>query len=345
MATLTAPDEFNVYASAEARFEAAAQKLGLEDGVYRFMRYPNKEITVYIPVMLDSGHLEVFIGYRVHHSIVRGPGKGGIRFAPDVTLDEVRALASEMTWKCAVVNIPVWRRQGRRDLRSHQTFTRRTRAHHAPLHRGVDRMVRPGTRRSRSRPRHQRADHGLDHGHLLHARAAHRQPPWSPASPSSWAARGAATKPPDAAADLVCDKALAKFGMKRVKYPRGHSGIRQCGLDGRDAAARGRLQDRRRGRHSRRPLQRKRLRHAQSSSIGCITQRKPLPDFPGGGARMSASEILFQPCDIVIPAAIENQITSLKMRTACRRASCAKAPTARTTSLADDDRSIARAFS
>ena len=106
MATLVTRDEFNVYESADARFEAAARKLGLEEGVYRFLKYPNKEITVYIPVVLDNGHLEVFIGYRVHHSIVRGPGKGGIRFAPNVTLDEVRALASWMTWKCAVVNIP-----------------------------------------------------------------------------------------------------------------------------------------------------------------------------------------------------------------------------------------------
>ena len=106
MATLTFRDEFNVYESAEARFESAARKLGLEEGLYRFLKYPNKEITVYIPVTLDTGHLEVFIGYRVHHSIVRGPGKGGIRYAPNVTLDEVRALASWMTWKCAVVNIP-----------------------------------------------------------------------------------------------------------------------------------------------------------------------------------------------------------------------------------------------
>src|SRR6201998_3876768 len=106
MATLAVQNEFNVYQSAEARFEAAARKLGLEQGLYRFLKFPNKEITVYIPVVLDNGHLEVFIGYRVHHSIVRGPGKGGIRFAPDVTLDEVRALASWMTWKCAVVNIP-----------------------------------------------------------------------------------------------------------------------------------------------------------------------------------------------------------------------------------------------
>ncbi len=106
MATLVSRNELNIYESADARFEAAARKLNLEQGLYRFLKYPNKEITVYIPVMLDSGHLEVFIGYRVHHSIVRGPGKGGIRFAPNVTLDEVRALASWMTWKCAVVNIP-----------------------------------------------------------------------------------------------------------------------------------------------------------------------------------------------------------------------------------------------
>ena len=92
MPNFSSHDELNVYQAAEARFEVAAKMLGLEDGLYRFMRYPNKEITVYIPVLLDSGKLQVFTGYRVHHSIVRGPCKGGIRFAPDVTLDEVRAL-------------------------------------------------------------------------------------------------------------------------------------------------------------------------------------------------------------------------------------------------------------
>src|SRR4051794_15426034 len=65
-----------------------------------------REITVHIPVLLDDGRIEVFTGYRVQHSVARGPGKGGIRYAPDVSLDEVRALASWMTWKCAVVNIP-----------------------------------------------------------------------------------------------------------------------------------------------------------------------------------------------------------------------------------------------
>src|ERR1700683_4421572 len=99
-------NELNVYECAEARFEMAAAKLGLEDDLYRYLRFPNKEITIYIPVTMDDGRLEVFTGYRVQHSLVRGPGKGGIRYAPDVTLDEVRALASWMTWKCAVVNIP-----------------------------------------------------------------------------------------------------------------------------------------------------------------------------------------------------------------------------------------------
>src|SRR5438477_4862255 len=102
----TAPEEMNVYQNAEARFEEAAKKLGLEQGIYRYLKYPDKEVTMYIPVGMDNGTLEVFTGYRVLHSTVRGPGKGGIRFAPDVSLDEVRALAAWMTWKCAVVDIP-----------------------------------------------------------------------------------------------------------------------------------------------------------------------------------------------------------------------------------------------
>ena len=106
MATIAAHDELNVYESAEARFEVAARRLGLEEGLYKYLKYPSKEITIYIPVGMDNGHLEVFIGYRVLHSTVRGPGKGGIRFDPNVTLDEIRALAAWMTWKCAVVNIP-----------------------------------------------------------------------------------------------------------------------------------------------------------------------------------------------------------------------------------------------
>jgi len=98
--------ETNPWVSAEARFDEAAELLGLDEGLRKILRSPALELKVSIPVVLDDGRYEVFTGYRVQHSIVRGPAKGGIRFAPDVTLDEVRALSAWMTWKCAVVNIP-----------------------------------------------------------------------------------------------------------------------------------------------------------------------------------------------------------------------------------------------
>ncbi|MEX2261985.1 MAG: Glu/Leu/Phe/Val dehydrogenase [Bryobacteraceae bacterium] len=104
--TLSLEQETNPWLAAAARFDEAAERLKLDDGMCKLLRTPVKEVRVAIPVVLDDGRLEVFTGYRVQHSIARGPGKGGIRFAPDVTLDEVRALASWMTWKCAVVNIP-----------------------------------------------------------------------------------------------------------------------------------------------------------------------------------------------------------------------------------------------
>ncbi len=98
--------EVNPWESASHRFDQAAELLLLDDGMRKMLRQPAMELTVNIPVMLDDGRIEVFTGYRVQHSIARGPAKGGIRFAPDVSLDEVRALAAWMTWKCAVVNIP-----------------------------------------------------------------------------------------------------------------------------------------------------------------------------------------------------------------------------------------------
>jgi glutamate dehydrogenase (NAD(P)+) len=104
--TLSFSEENNPWESQAARFDLAAQKLNLDEGLWKVLRYPNREIIIHIPVAMDSGGLEVFTGFRVQHSIARGPAKGGVRYAPDVTLDEVRALASWMTWKCAVVNIP-----------------------------------------------------------------------------------------------------------------------------------------------------------------------------------------------------------------------------------------------
>jgi glutamate dehydrogenase (NAD(P)+) len=106
MATVSLEQEINPWEAQAARFDFAAKKLNLEDGLWKLLRTPAREIIVHFPVSMDDGRIEIFTGYRVQHSIARGPGKGGIRYSKDVTLDEVRALASWMTWKCAVVNIP-----------------------------------------------------------------------------------------------------------------------------------------------------------------------------------------------------------------------------------------------
>jgi glutamate dehydrogenase (NAD(P)+) len=98
--------EDNPFESMMSRFDRAAQLLNLDPDLYAVMRVPNRELKVYIPTRMDSGRIQVFEGFRVQHNFARGPAKGGIRYAPDVTLDEVRALAAWMTWKCAVVNVP-----------------------------------------------------------------------------------------------------------------------------------------------------------------------------------------------------------------------------------------------
>lgn len=98
--------EENPFESMMSRFDRAAQLLDLDPDLYAVLRVPNRELKVYIPTRMDSGRIQVFEGFRVQHNFARGPAKGGIRYAPDVNIDEIRALAAWMTWKCAVVNVP-----------------------------------------------------------------------------------------------------------------------------------------------------------------------------------------------------------------------------------------------
>src|SRR6266498_13693 len=90
--------ETNPFDAMVSRFNVAAEKLKLDDGLYQVVRTPDREISVAIPIQMDNGKLRVFKGFRVQHSLARGPAKGGLRYTPDVTLDEVRALAAWMTW-------------------------------------------------------------------------------------------------------------------------------------------------------------------------------------------------------------------------------------------------------
>lgn len=101
-----APAVESAYQTALAQFDKVAERLNLDPSLREVMRTPRRELTVNFPVKMDDGSIRVFTGYRVQHSTARGPAKGGIRYHPMVTLDEVKALAMWMTWKCAVVNLP-----------------------------------------------------------------------------------------------------------------------------------------------------------------------------------------------------------------------------------------------
>jgi glutamate dehydrogenase (NAD(P)+) len=297
----------NVYESAEARFEIAAQKLGLEQGVYRYMKYPEREITVYIPVALDNGQVEVFIGYRVLHSTVRGPGKGGIRFSPDVSLDEVRALAAWMTWKCAVVDIPFGGAKGGvicdPAKLSKSELERVTRRYTASLSDwfGPERDVPApdiGT--------NEQIMAWVMDTYSMHVRQATTAVvTGKPLELGGSQGRKEAT---GRGLMMCCNKAVAKLGMRRegcrvIIQGFGNVGsqasllMQEAGYKIIGAA------DVHGGLYNENGID------APKLYDWVYRQGRPLPEFPGG-EKMTAQEVLFRPCDILVPAATENQITS-----------------------------------
>jgi len=303
-----AQDELNVYQSAEARFEIAAQKLGLEDGLYRYLKVPSKEVTLYIPIARDSGQLEIFIGYRVLHSSIRGPGKGGIRFAPEVSIDEVRALAAWMTWKCAVVNIPFGGAKGGvicdPSTLSRGELERITRRYTAELSEwfGPERDV----------PAPDIGTNDQTMAWVMDTYAMHvRQATTAVVTGKPLDLGGSQGRKEATGRGLMmcCNRALEKLQMKREGC---RVIIQGFGNVGSQAAL---------------------LMHAAGYKIigladingglfnengfdlpkmndWVYNQRKPLPEFPGGGTKMSARDVLFNKCDILVPAATENQITT-----------------------------------
>lgn len=305
---VAALNELNVYESAEARFEIAARKLDLEDGLYRYLKYPSKEITVYVPVALDSGRLEVFIGYRVLHSAVRGPGKGGIRFAPNVTLDEVRALAAWMTWKCAVVNIPFGGAKGGLicdpSTLSKTELERVTRRYTAELGEWL------GPERDIPAPDIGTNDQVMAwvmDTYSMHVRQATTAVvTGKPLELGGSQGRKEAT----GRGLMICaTRAVEKLKMKcgdcRVVVQGFGNVGSQASLLMHEAGYKivG-VADIHGGLYNERGFDIPKLHD------WVYNQRKPLPDFPAGGEKMSAQEILFRPCDVLVPAATENQITS-----------------------------------
>jgi glutamate dehydrogenase (NAD(P)+) len=308
MSQAPAPEEMTVYQNAEARFEVAANKLGLEQGIYRYLKYPSKEITLYIPVGMDSGQLEVFTGYRVLHSTVRGPGKGGIRFAPDVTIDEVRALATWMTWKCAVVNIPFGGAKGgvicdpRKMSKSElERLTRRYTAELADWL-GPERDVpAPDVGTGEQTMAWVMDTYAMHVGQATTAVVTGK-----PIELGGSRGRREAT---GRGVMMCCDKALAKLGMKKEGCRVVIQGFGNVGSMAADLMQKAGykiigLADISGGLYNEKGFD------VPKVMDWVYTQKKVLQDFPGGGTKMSSPDVLFQPCDIAIPAAIENQITA-----------------------------------
>jgi glutamate dehydrogenase (NAD(P)+) len=301
-------DELNVYKSAEARFELAAQRMGLEDGVYRYLKYPSKEVTVYLPVAMDDGRLEVFIGYRVLHSAVRGPGKGGIRFAPDVSLDEVRALSAWMTWKCAVVNIPFGGAKGGvicdPSKLSKTELERITRRYTGELSDwfGPERDVPApdiGT--------NEQTMAWVMDTYSMHVRQATTAVvTGKPLELGGSLGRKEAT---GRGVMMCCDNALARLKMKKegtrvIIQGFGNVGSQAAMLMHEAGYKIIGLADIHGG-----------LYNDKGFDIPKVVdwvykQGKKLHDLPGGGDKQTSRDVLFNPTDILIPAATENQITT-----------------------------------
>ncbi len=320
MAAVATPNELNVYESAEARFEAAADKLSLEEGLYKYLKYPNKEITVYIPVALDNGHFEVFVGYRVHHSIVRGPCKGGIRFAPDVTLDEIRALAAWMTWKCAVVNIPFGGAKGGvicdPSKLSHGELERITRRYTAELTEWI------GPERDVPAPdlgTNEQTMAWVMDTYSMHVR--HTTTAVVTGKPLDLGGSHGRKEATGRGVMISCDKALAKLGVKRdgcrvIIQGFGNVGSVSALLMHRAGYKIVGVADIHGGLYNEKGFD------VPALLDWVYAQRKPLPEFPAGGTKLPAQEVLFQPCDILVPAAVENQITSQNARRVQARILC-----------------------
>ena len=155
-------------------FDGAARLLGLDPGIWKILTHPKRQIVVSCPIQMDNGEIEVFTGYRVQYNITLGPAKGGIRYHPDVSLDEVTALAAWMTWKCAVAHVPFGGGKGgvicdptRMSRRELEALTRRYIAE-------IIDAIGPAEGRAGAGRQHERSGHGVGDGHLQHARRPHR---------------------------------------------------------------------------------------------------------------------------------------------------------------------------
>jgi glutamate dehydrogenase (NAD(P)+) len=306
MEQLKSKAETNPFDAMVSRFNIAAEKLRLDEGLYQVLLTPDREITVAIPVQMDNGKLRVFRGYRVQHSLARGPAKGGIRYAPDVTLDEVRALAAWMTWKCAVVNIPFGGAKGGivcdPAKLSNAELEKITRRYTASL---IDIL---GPERDVPAPdinTDERVMAWIMDTYSMHMR--HTVTAVVTGKPLDLGGSVGRREATGRGCKIVCDRAISRFGMKRENtrvviqgfgnvgsmaartlYDAGYQIIGVSDVNG------GILNT---------------LGINVTKLMAHVQETKTVVGFPDAEP-VSGKEILEQSCEILLPAATENQITS-----------------------------------
>ena len=299
-------EEINTWEAQIARSDVAAQKLKLNEGLWKILREPSREVIVHIPVQLDDGRLEVFTGFRVQHSIDRGPAKGGIRYTPDLTLDETRALASWMTWKCAVVDIPFGGAAGGvicdPDKLSKRELERLTRRYTAEL------MELLGPEKDVPGP-----DINTDgqimawimDTYSMHVR--HTVNAVVTGKPLELGGSHGRIEATGRGLMIVCDEAAKKLGMSPDQT---RVVIQGFGNVGSNAA---RLMRRRGYKIVGVSTSKSGLYNKNGIDIEALSlyyqHNRTLSGFPGSEETNSA-ELLVTDCDILIPAALENQITT-----------------------------------
>ncbi len=319
--TSVLPEEVNIWEAQVARSDFAARKLNLNEGLWNILRSPSREVIVHIPVQMDNGKLESFTGYRVQHSIDRGPAKGGLRYGSGVTLDETRALASWMTWKCAVVDLPFGGAAGAvicdPDHMSRRELERLTRRYTAELFEilGPEKDVMGPDINTDEQIMGWIMDTYSMHVRHTATAVVTGKPLGLGGSHGRHQATGRGLM-------IVCDEALKKLGMNRDQT---RVVIQGFGNVGSNAA---RLMHQRRYKIV-----------GVSRSSGALYNRNGIDMdalwnhcrvnkvFQGftGAEEIDPAELLRSDCDIFIPAALENQITtrnaeSVKFRILCEGA-------------------------
>ena len=284
-------------------------------------------MTVALPIHLDDGSTKVFTGYRVQHHLTSGPTKGGLRYHPDVALGEVAALAMWMSWKCALTGLPYGGAKGGIACDPIQNVAQRNRAAHPAVHAGNDSVHRPAGGRDGARRGHQRADHGVDHGHLFHARGQHACPASSPANRSGLGGSLGRREATGRGVAYLINRAADAIGLDFGKSTAVVQGFGNVGSVAAYSLATLRRQDHRGQRCSRRHLQCQRPRRG---GVGKIRRASTAASagFPGAEP-VTNEQLLLLPCDILVPAALERQITGANAgRIQCRiLAEAANGPT------------------